>query len=479
MKVANAHKARLLALVLAGIGLISLFLPGIRLSNIRRGQEQSSVQISLFSLARGQVALPTDAYTSLFDYAKQEVPGVTITEDSLHLSDASAQPGRILFAACALPLMGAMLHLLLDKKRRTGLPIALLLLSAFVTVSFVFAYINIAMIATNVRQFQLRPAYSFYIFLLSIIMSLILVALTDRTVYRQRYLFGMLMPFAVWLFVFAYFPMFGWVLAFKNYGPSDSIFLLPFLSPLYKNFADFISSPDFLLVIRNTLTLNLLFLGLLTPLAVLLALMLAETRSARFRKMVQTVSYLPHFISWVVVASLVQTFFSMDGGIVNTLLASLGLSDRPLGFLQESRYFPALITGVQLWKSVGWESIIYLAAISSVNPDLYEAAMIDGASRLQQIAHVTLPAILPIVGIIIIMNTGWILSGFDPYFLIGSSTNRDWSIVLDTYTFQMGVGKLRYGYATAVGMFKTLLGLGLLVIANRVARKFSGIELLR
>lgn len=479
MKPKSVKQLRFLAIALMCVSLTALFLPGIRLSNIRRGELQSSGTISLFALAHGSFSLPSDAYTDMFDYAKQEIPGVQITQSDFTLTEASSLPGQILFGLLTFLMLSAMLHLLLDKMRRIMLPLLALVLAVFVAVSFVFGYISIAMIATNVKQFSFKPALGFYLILVCLTLAIVLIALTDKVVYRQRYLFAMLAPFAVWIFVFAYFPMFGWILAFKNYGPSDSIFLLPFLQPLYKNFTDFINSPDFWLVMRNTLVLNLLFISLLTPLAVLLALMLSELRSKRFRKLVQTVSYLPHFISWVVVASLVQTFFAIDGGIINTLLQTLGFSNAPIGFLQESRYFPALITGVQLWKSVGWESIIYLAAISSVNPDLYEAAMIDGASRLQQIGHVTLPAILPIIGIIIIMNTGWILSGFDPYFLIGGATNRDWSIVLDTYTFQMGVGKLRYGYATAVGLFKTVLGLLLLIAANRIARKLSGIELLR
>lgn len=475
----SLRRLRLLSVALLCVSLTALFLPGLRLSNFRRGKLQSSGTISLFELARGSFSLPSEAYADMFSFAKQEVPGVEITGDRFSLTARSALPGRLLFGLLAACVLGAMACVLLDRKRRIRTPLLMLLLAMFIAVTFVFSYITIATTATNIKQFSFAPAAASYLMLLCLTVAFGAIALTDKVVFRQRYLFGMLAPFAIWIFVFAYFPMFGWILAFKNYGPSDSIFLLPFLKPLYANFSDFVNSPDFWLVMRNTTVLNLLFIGLLTPLAVLLALMLSELRSRRFRKVVQTVSYLPHFISWVVVASLVQTFFSLDGGIVNSLLQTLGISSKPIGFLQESRYFPALITGVQLWKSVGWESIIYLASISSVNPDLYEASMIDGASRLQQVAHVTLPAILPIIGIIIIMNTGWILSGFDPYFLIGGATNRDWSIVLDTYTFQMGVGKLRYGYATAVGLFKTVLGLMLLMAANRIARRFSDIELLR
>jgi putative aldouronate transport system permease protein len=479
MKKISDKALRLIAAAGVLAMLACLFLPSIQINHLSLGVRQSTARISLFSLALGYMHVPDAGYKDIFNTAKQAVPGVMITSSVLYLYPSSALPGKILFGLIVALSAGALLAMFASKKRRIGWPLALMCAALVVFIAFTLSYISIGTAATNIKGFAFGVGPGFVLGVAAMTVGICAFALTDRQIYRQRYLMAMLAPFAVWLFIFAYLPMFGWILAFKSYTPSDSIFLLKFLDPLWRNFTDFLNSPDFGLVMRNTLVLNLLFILLLTPTAVLLAVMLSEVRIKSFRKAVQTVSYLPHFISWVVVASIVQTFFSLDGGIVNTLLMNLGIIKSPVGFMQEAKYFPALITFVQLWKSVGWESIIYLAAITSISPDLYEAAMIDGASRGQRIWKITLPSILPIIGIIVIMNTGWILSGFDPYFLIGNSTNRDWSIVMDTYTFQMGIGMLRYGYATAVGVFKTVLGLILLVGANFLGKRLADIELLK
>jgi putative aldouronate transport system permease protein len=217
------------------------------------------------------------------------------------------------------------------------------------------------------------------------------------------------------------------------------------------------------------MSLLMLLFGFVAP--ILFALMLNEIRAVRFKKFTQTISYLPHFISWVVAAGMISVMLSTEGPI-NGLLESLGLIDKRIAFLAEEKMFWGIMTAGEIWKELGWNAIIFLAAISSVDPGLYESAELDGAGRLKKIWHVTLPCILPVITVILIMNVGWLISiGFEKQLLLGSDITRNASEVLDVYALKYGIGQSRYSFGTAIGIFKSVVSIALVLLANNFAKR--------
>ena len=297
---------------------------------------------------------------------------------------------------------------------------------------------------------------------------------------------GMLQAFAIvgflYLVLFYYVPMFGLQIAFRDYKPAMGLagfFTAPFTSDGgFYHFITFFNNPDFGIIMRNTLMLSLLKLVFSFPIPIIFALAINEMRGTRMKRIVQTVSYLPHFISWVIVYGLAFTLLNTSNGIVNEMI--FRLSGKKTEFLtQASNFWPmAVITDV--WKEMGWWSIIFLAAITGIDPNQYESARVDGASRLKCIWHITLPNIRSTMMVVLILSVGALMSGgmggsnFDQSYLFGNSLNYMRSVTLPYHIYYMGLTKMRFPYATAAGMFQSVISLTLVLSANRLSRKVTG-----
>lgn len=289
--------------------------------------------------------------------------------------------------------------------------------------------------------------------------------------FRQWDIQLMVIPAILFIFVFSYIPMYGVLMAFQDYSLFKGFLGSPWVG--LKHFEQFFNAPEFWPVMRNTLVISALKFVVGFPAPILLALMLNEVRARVFKRVVQTISYLPHFLSWVIVSGFVVSLLSIDNGSLNMLLQALHLIDEPINFLSEPGYFWAILISTSLWKEIGFGSIVYLAAIAGVDPHLYEAASMDGASRFKQIFLVTLPCIMPVVIIFMILAIGNLLNaGFEDILLLGSNpVLRDVSDVIDTYVYRIGIQNSRFSYATAVGLFKAVISVGMLTGANYIARR--------
>jgi putative aldouronate transport system permease protein len=280
----------------------------------------------------------------------------------------------------------------------------------------------------------------------------------------------MLLPGIIYFIVFKYIPMFGLVMAFQDYKPFLGFIESPWVG--FKHFERFFSEPQFFMLFRNTALLALYSLIFYFPLPILLALMLNEVRNEFYKRTIQTMVYVPHFVSWVVVVGIFYLLFTTEGGLVNEFL--YWLTGSKISFLLAPEWFRPMIIFQQIWKEVGWGTIIFLAALAGVDPQLYEAARIDGANRWRQIWHITLPAIRSTIVILLILRLGNFLdTGFEQIFLMLTPTNREVGDVFDTYVYVKGLTQLQYSYSAAVGMFKSVVGLILVVGANWLAKKFG------
>ena len=298
-----------------------------------------------------------------------------------------------------------------------------------------------------------------------------------RHVWTYRTVYLMLLPSAVLVFLFNYLPMGGLYMAFVNFQPKlgnywGTLFQSKFVGLEW--FRYFFSGQDFLRVLRNTLASSFLTLIFAFTVPVLIAVLLNECASVHFKKVVQTFSYLPYFVSWVIASNIIVTLLS-SGGVINQALINLGITDRSILFLQEGKYFWWVIAFSNTWKDMGYNSIIYLSAISGISPELFESAQVDGAGRLRQIWHVLLPGIRPTLVIMLILNIGSLLNtGFDQYFLLGNNLTREFSDVIDTYSYRYGIQNAMYSYATAVGMFKSVVAFMMVVTVNRLSKRLEG-----
>jgi len=291
-----------------------------------------------------------------------------------------------------------------------------------------------------------------------------------RDLIRDKYLYLMLLPGIIYFIVFKYIPMFGLVMAFQDYKPFLGFIESPWVG--FKHFERFFSEPQFFMLFRNTALLALYSLIFYFPLPILLALMLNEVRNEFYKRTIQTMVYVPHFVSWVVVVGIFYLLFTTEGGLVNEFL--YWLTGSKISFLLAPEWFRPMIIFQQIWKEVGWGTIIFLAALAGVDPQLYEAARIDGANRWRQIWHITLPAIRSTIVILLILRLGNFLdTGFEQIFLMLTPTNREVGDVFDTYVYVKGLTQLQYSYSAAVGMFKSVVGLILVVGANWLAKKFG------
>lgn len=279
----------------------------------------------------------------------------------------------------------------------------------------------------------------------------------------------------LWMIIFNYVPMYGIIIAFKEFNIVKPISEAPWVG--WSHFQEFFQDDSFVNVMRNTLGISLIKLIIGFPLPIIFALFLNEVRSVLFKRSVQTISYLPHFLSWVILGGILTTWLS-DVGIVNHVLLALNVIKEPISYLAEPDYFWGIIITSDIWKELGWSAIIYLAAIASVSPEMYEAATIDGAGRFQKMWYVTLPSIKATISILFILAVSGVLnSNFDQILVLRNALNESASNVIDMFVYQTGMQQGRYSYATAVGLFKSVIALILLLIANRVTKKINNTSL--
>lgn len=291
--------------------------------------------------------------------------------------------------------------------------------------------------------------------------------------WQQRYLLLMSVPLMIWVIIFQYLPIWGWSMAFQNYKLGKSFSEQEWAGLKY--FIELWSDQRFWLSFRNTLAMSMMGMVASFTLPIIFALFLNEIRKVYFKRSIQTVSYLPHFVSWVVVSSMFIKILSTDGGIINDILISLNIVEQPVHFMAQPKLFWWIVTIVSAWKGTGWQSIIYIAAISGIDPQLYEAATVDGCGRYKKMWHITLPGISSTIVILFIMAVGNLARfGFEAPMLLGNPIVQDYSEVIDLYALRYGIGAGRYSYGTAIGVFNSLVAIILLVTANSISKKARG-----
>ena len=288
---------------------------------------------------------------------------------------------------------------------------------------------------------------------------------------KQKALQAMALPGVIWMILFNYIPMYGVIIAFKEFRIIHTINSAPWVG--LQHFREIFQDAEFFTVMKNTLGISILKLAIAFPFPIFFALMLNEIRVIRFKRWVQTISYLPHFLSWVVLGGIMITWFS-ESGFVNELLINLHLREEPILFLGRPEGFWILAVVSETWKEMGWGAIIYLAAIAGIAPELYEAAVVDGANRFQKIIYITLPSIAGTITILLILAISGILNtNFEQMLVLNNPLNNDASNVIDLFVYRTGIRGLRFSYSTAVGLFKALIALILLLGANGLSRRLQ------
>ncbi|MDF2923652.1 MAG: sugar transporter permease [Paenibacillaceae bacterium] len=287
---------------------------------------------------------------------------------------------------------------------------------------------------------------------------------------RDRFLYLLIIPFIIWYLVFQYYPMLGLQIAFKKYSIYRGMSGSPWVG--LDNFITFFNSPYFLRTLKNTLMINMYMLVFAFPAPIILALLLNEVKSVMFKRTVQTLTYLPHFISIVIVAGFVTNFLSPSTGIINLILEKIGFTK--MYFLVVPEYFRTIFVSMNIWRDIGFGSIVYIAALSGINPELHEAATIDGANKWKRVLHVTLPGIIPTIMIMLILRIGSLLEvGFEAIILLYQPSTYEVSDVISTYVYRTGLQDGRYDLGTAVGLFNSVVGLILVIIANKLSKKYT------
>ena len=289
-------------------------------------------------------------------------------------------------------------------------------------------------------------------------------------VVSQRQLILMSLPLVLYVILFAYVPLWGWSMAFQNYRPARSFIQQEWVG--LKWFQFLFSDPGFMRVLRNTLAMSVINMALGYITAIVFALFLNELKNIGFKRVVQTISYLPHFLSWVIVTGLVATMLSVENGAVNDFLMLTGVIKEPVLFLSKPNYFWGIVGATYVWKEVGWNTIIYLAAMAGIDPALYEASEIDGCNRYQKMWHITLPGIKATIIILMIMSLGHILdAGFELQYLLKNGLIQDVAETIDIYVINYGIKSSNFSLATAAGMFKNVVNIMLIFAANWIAKR--------
>ena len=295
-----------------------------------------------------------------------------------------------------------------------------------------------------------------------------------KKLYDQRLLLLMLLPLLLAVFIFRYVPMTGWLMAFKDYQIGQNIFEADWAG--FEYFIEFFSNTgDALYVIENTLVINLLSVAGNLTLSCLTAVLLNELIFKKYKTLVQTSSFFPFFVSWVIAYTLFSAFFSVNTGVVNTALVQSGIIDEGINLMGDPRYSWPLMIVVNIWRSMGYNTVIFLSAITSIDTAQYEAAEIDGAGRMAKIRYITLPGVASTFIVLLILNSGWIFnSNFEQFYLFTNITNRASMEVFDMYIYRYGLELLDFSYATAVGVTKTIISVIMLLLVNAASKKFSG-----
>ena len=295
------------------------------------------------------------------------------------------------------------------------------------------------------------------------------IAISWKEIKRQKFLLFWAAVFVIYGIIFYYVPLGGWLMAFQNYKPKDGLLHSKFVG--LDKFAFLFGDDTFIKVIRNTLAMGVLNLVTSFVMAILFAILLNEIRSIIGKKTVQTISYLPHFLSWIIVTGILHDALSTSG-IVNEVLLKLNIIDSAVNFFAHKAYFWPIVAFANVWKETGWNAIIYLSAITSIDPCLYEAAAIDGAGRWAKIKYITLPGIRPTIMILLLMNIGNVLNaGFEVQYLLGNGLVKSVSDTIDIYVLTWGISQNDYSLGTAAGIFKSAVSIILIVIANSIAKR--------
>jgi len=290
-----------------------------------------------------------------------------------------------------------------------------------------------------------------------------------RKLFNQRFLLLMSIPFIAWIIIFKYIPIWGWTMAFQDYKPHLGFFKQTWVG--FKHFIELFRAPLFYQAMQNTLGMSILGLIFGTISALTFAIFLNELRFLSFKRFTQTVSYLPHFVSWVVAANIVTSFLSINGPI-NEILMTLKIIKEPINVMIKTEYFWWVVVFSDIWKSTGWNAIIYLAAMTGIDSQIYEAAEIDGANRIQKIWFITLPGISFTIFVILILSIGNLINiGFEKQILLGNAVTASKALVLDKYALDFGIGLFRYSFGTAIGIFKSVVSIILLLLANYLIKK--------
>lgn len=291
-----------------------------------------------------------------------------------------------------------------------------------------------------------------------------------QSLVQNRLLYLLALPGLIFFLVFRYGPIWGLTIAFQDFDPFSGWFGSPWIG--FENFIRFFQDQEFFNLFRNTLAISFINLFLFFPLPIILALMLNELRSQGLKKSIQTLVYLPHFFSWVIIYQLTAMLFSQESGVINGLVQNLG--GKPIDVMTNESFYWFTLAFQAIWKDAGWGTILFLAAMAGVNVELYEAAKMDGASRFKQMLHITLPTIGPVIVVLFILRLGNIMEvGFEQNFLMQNGAVSNVADVFDLFAYRMGLQQGQFSFATAVGLFKSMVGLVLIVGTNKLAKKFG------
>jgi len=294
---------------------------------------------------------------------------------------------------------------------------------------------------------------------------------------KQKLLLIMILPIMIWFIVFHYVPIYGWIMAFTNYIPGKPLLSADFVGLQHFEFFIF-KSGDFRNILVNSVGLIFLNIFFSQTLAIAFAVFLNEMRVTRLKRLVQSASFIPYLVSWAIAANVMFAILSSDGGMLNDLLMRFGLVERPVQFMMRAEYAWTIMTIANVWKIFGFNAVIYLAAIAGIDGELYDAAAVDGAGRFKKIWHIVLPGMIPTIAVLLLINFGALLNtGFDQYFLISNPLTFSRLDVIDTYTVRFGLERGLLSYSTAVGIFKSVVSLILLTVANQFMKRTTGNKL--
>lgn len=296
--------------------------------------------------------------------------------------------------------------------------------------------------------------------------------LIARSVWKYRALYAMMLPALIYYFIYRYIPMYGLLIAFKDYSFADGIMGSPWAKPWYGHIQFFVESPYFMQLLGNTLLISCYKLVFGTVPPIVLALALNECKLGWYKRLVQTLSYMPHFLSWVIIYGILLALLSENSGLFNRWITESG--GKTIPFLTSTEWFRSILVGSDIWQNLGWGAIIYLAAMSGIDPTLYEAARVDGAGRIRMMWHITLPGIRNVIVLLLILKLGHIMdAGFEQIFVLYNIQVYPVADIIDTWVYRTGLQQLNFSLAAAVGLFKSLIGLVLVLGANRMARRWG------